>query len=262
MLQGRLILITMLALAAAARADLSGINPAYTASGIVNAATQLPGGFAPNSIATLYGSDLSFTTHALTPAELDRFDLPLSLEGVTVYVNGQPANLFYVSPGQINFLIPYEITTSTATVSVLRNSTAGPKVTIPLAVTSPAFFQWNGNLAVAEHVDGSLVSPDAPAHPGDVIVLFAAGLGRTSSDMSSGYIPRAASSILYLSQLRVLLNGTACPASRILYAGVTPGFAGLYQINLRLPDDTPSDPEIRVSIGEQISPASIQLPVR
>jgi uncharacterized protein (TIGR03437 family) len=179
---------------------------------------------------------------------------------VKVYVNGIVANLFYVSPGQINFLIPYEITTSSAQVQVNRQSVAGPSITIQLAATAPAFFQWSGNLAVAEHADGTLISPLAPARGGEIIVLFAAGLGRTSPDSSSGFVVRSAANILYKSQLQILLNGTPCPASGILYAGVTPGFAGLYQINLRLPEALPADPEIRVSIAAQISPAAIVLP--
>jgi uncharacterized protein (TIGR03437 family) len=248
----------------AIRGDLSGAStaPAYTSGSIVQAADQLLGALAPNGIATIYGTNLAFATHALLPSDLQNGNLPLSLAGVTVYVNGLQANLFYVSAGQINFLIPYEITTSTAQVYVNRQGTTGPAVTIQLATAAPAFFQWSGNLAVAEHADGSLVSPTAPARAGEIIVLFAAGLGRTSPDISSGFIVQNAATILYLSQLQILLNGIPCLPQNILYAGVTPGFAGLYQINLRLPDPLPPNPEIQVAIGPQISPAAIQLPTQ
>lgn len=251
-------------IAQVARADLSGVSgaPSYSAAGIVQAAAQTAGALAPNAIATVYGTNLSFTTHALTSSDLDHGDLPLSLEGVTVYVNGIAANLFYVSPGQINFLVPYEITASTATIYVNRRGTAGPPVKVVIANAAPAFFQWNGNFAVAQHADGTLISAAAPAQGGEVIVLFAAGLGRTSPDLSSGYVVQRAATILYVSQLQVLLNGAVCPAASILYAGVTPGFAGLYQINLKLPDVLSANPEIRVSIGTQISPEAVQLPSR
>lgn len=242
-------------------ADLSGIAgaPLYSAAGIVHAAAQTASALAPNAIATIYGANLSFTTHALSSADLVHGDLPLSLDGVTVYVNGIAANLFFVSPGQINFLVPYEITATTATVYVIRNSTAGPAVKVPIANTAPAFFEWNGNQAVAQHADGALISPGSPAKGGEVIVLFAAGLGRTSPDISSGYVAQRAATILYAPQLRVLLNGVECPPGSVLYAGLTPGFAGLYQINLKLPELLPQNPEIRVAIGTQSSPAAVQL---
>jgi uncharacterized protein (TIGR03437 family) len=246
-----------------ARADADSSNsPNYSAASIVQAADQTTGTLAPNAIATLYGTNLSFTTHALVSSDLQNGDLPLSLAGVTVFVNGITANLFYVSPGQINLLIPYEINVSSATVIVDRQGVTGPAVTIQLAATAPAFFQWSGNLAVAEHANGALITPAAPALPGEVIVLYAAGLGRTSPDLSSGYIVQRAAQILYLSQLQVLLNGTPCPPQDILYAGVTPGFAGLYQINLQLPATLPSNPQIQLSIGTQLSPAAIQLPTQ
>ncbi len=91
------------------------------------------------------------------------------------------------------------------------------------------------------------------------MVLYAAGLGRTVPDLSSGVLPQSAATILYASQLQILLNGTAVPQASIYYAGVTPGFAGLYQINVALPNDVSPDPAIQIVIGSQVSPPSIQL---
>ncbi len=242
-------------------ADLStgSTAPSYSAAGIVHAATQTAETLAPNTIATIYGANLSWTTHAIGPADLNGGTLPTSLDGVTVYVNGIFCGLFYVSPGQINFLIPYDLATNSATVYVVRQGVAGPRVTIPLASTAPGFFEWNGNFAVAEHADGSVISGDDPARPGEIIVLYAAGLGRTIPDVPSGHVVSTATSILYASQLQIFLNDVACPPSSILYAGLTPGYAGLYQINLRLPDVLAPNPSIRIAIGTQISPDSIQL---
>jgi uncharacterized protein (TIGR03437 family) len=247
--------------ATAARADLStgSSAPFYTAAGIVHAATQTPEALAPNTIATIYGTNLAYTTHAVATSDLNGGALPTSLEGVTVYVHGLLSSMLFVSPGQINFLIPYELVLTSADVQVARQGVAGPAVTIKLAVTAPGFFQWNGNFAVAEHADGTIISTQFPAHASEVVVLFAAGLGRTIPDSSSGRVPLTAAPILYGSQLQILINGTPCPAASIYYAGVTPGFAGLYQINLKLPDVLPADPEIRMVIGAQTSPALIQL---
>ena len=240
--------------------------PFFTAAGIVQGATQTTAILAPNTIATIYGTNLSWTTHILTVADLNGGTLPTSLDGVTVYVHNIACNLLYVSPGQINFLIPYELTVTSAEVLVARQGIAGPmganglpSVNIVLATTSPAFFQWNGNFAVAQHANGILITATAPAQAGETIVLYAAGLGRTVPDSSSGAIPKSAATILYASQLQILLNGSPLPEGSVQYAGATPGFAGLYQINVVLPDVLPPDPNIQVAIGTQVSPPAIQL---
>jgi uncharacterized protein (TIGR03437 family) len=244
---------------ARAQVSLSSTDPVYSAAGIVNAASQTAGPLAPNTIATIYGTNLSWTTHAVAAGDLNGGTLPVSLDGVGVYVNGILSSLFYISPGQINFLIPYDIVASSATVYVTRQGVGGLPVTIPMAETAPAFLEWNGNFALATHADGSLISSSAPAQAGEIIVLYAVGLGRTSPDVASGHIVSTATSILYLSEFQILLNGDPCPSSCIYYAGLAPGFAGLYQINLILPDVLPSNPAIQMVMGAQSSPGAILL---
>jgi uncharacterized protein (TIGR03437 family) len=222
----------------------------------------MPGALAPNTIATVYGANLAYSTHAVTTADLEGGSLPTTLDGVSVVLYGFYCGLFYVSPGQINFLVPYGLAVSSAPLQVTRQGVAGLPVTIPMALTAPAFFQWNGNLAIGEHVDGSLITAAAPAQPGEGIVMYAAGLGRTSPDQVPDRVPSAAATTLYAAQTQILLNGVALPASSLLYVGVTPGFAGLYQINLRLPDPLPANPQIQVTIGAQSSPAAILLPTQ
>jgi uncharacterized protein (TIGR03437 family) len=240
--------------------------PFFTQASIVQAATQTVETLAPNTLATIYGSNLSWTTHVLNANDLEQGTLPTSLDGVTVIVHGIICKLLYVSPGQINFLIPYELTAATAQVLVERQGVAGPvgpdnlpSVTINLAATAPGFFEWSGNFIVAEHADGSLITAASPAQASEVVVLFAAGLGRTVPDSASGVPPAAAATILYASQLQIVLNGSVLPQASIYYAGVTPGYAGLYQINVTLPDVLPPDPEIQVVIGTQSSPPGVLL---
>lgn len=256
----RFLLLCVWLLPQAGTAQIAGNTgaPSYSAAGIVQSAGQ-DTTLAPNGIATIYGSNLSFTTRALSAGDVVNGELPLSMDGVTVYVSGQAANLFYVSPGQVNFLVPYQITASTASVYILRRGLAGPVARVLIANTAPSFFLWNGTFAVAQHADGSLISPTSPAKGGEVIVLFAEGMGRTSPDTASGYVAQRATSIFYLPQLQIQLNGSAVPAGNILYAGLTPGFAGLYQINLELPDPAPQNPEIRIVIGQQMSASGVRL---
>ena len=84
--------------------------------------------------------------------------MPVSLDGVGVWVNSIPCSLFYVSPTQINFLVPYQLTAGTVSLVVARDSQAGPTVTIQLNTTSPGLFLWNGNSAVAGHLNGVALS--------------------------------------------------------------------------------------------------------
>lgn len=222
----------------------------------------MPQSLAPNAIATIYGTNLSYDTHAVAAADLQGGTLPTNVDGVEVHVNGIQANLFYVSPTQINFLIPYTITADTVSIVVARDATAGPTVTVPMAVTAPAFFEWNGNFALAVHATGDLITDSSPAVPGEVIILFAEGLGRTQPDIVSGELVQRATPILLISQLQILLNGMPIPAFNVLYAGLAPGFSGLYQINLLLPAWLPANPNVQISIGTELSPDGVELPAQ
>ena len=237
-----------------------GNTPLYTAQSIVNAATQAAGPLAPNTIATIYGTGLSFDTVPVTSSNIVHGAMPTTLDGVGVWVDSNPCGLFFVSPTQINFLMPYLLGAGTHSIIVQRDGVAGPSVSIQVTTTSPGLFLYNG-AALAVHLDGSVISPSAPAAPGEIIVIYANGLGRTSPDTTSGQLANAAFSIYYASQLQVLLNGTPCPAGSVLYAGLTPGFAGLYQINLTLPPDAPPNPYIQVIIGPQASDPTVQIAV-
>jgi uncharacterized protein (TIGR03437 family) len=266
-----------LAMATGARADLSGAGnaPNYSAASIVNAATQLPGPLAPNAIATVYGTNLSWDEYAITAADISNGYLPNNAHQVTVYAGGLATSLFYVSPTQINFLIPYELTAGPVKIFVARDGVKGPDVVVQLNQASPGFFEWNGNLAVAEHADlsvcasdpdaqkaGCLVSSEFPAAPGEVIVLYAAGLGHTAPNTQSGRLVKQAAWIASPSNLQISLNGNPIPQDNILYAGLAPGFAGLYQINLRLPDAFSPNPVIQIVVGSDSSPSTVQLPTR
>ena len=261
-----IVLLTALAiltpLSAICQISGAGTAPFYTTQSIVNGATQTVEALAPNVIATLYGTNLAFDTRAVAATDIVGGMMPTTLDGVAVWVNSIPCALFLISPTQINFLVPYEFTAGTVSVIVARDGQAGPSVSIQLNNTSPGFFIWDGNNAVAVHLTGQAISATAPAVPGEIVVIYAAGLGRTAPDTVAGQLATEAFPIYYASQLQILFNGIPCPPGSVLYAGLTPGFAGLYQINLVLPLNLTANPQIQVAIGAQISPQSIQLAVQ
>lgn len=234
--------------------------PTYTADSIVNSATQTPEALAPNCMATIYGANLAFNTISTVPTAQPGSILPTSLDGVSVLVNGFFASMFFLSPTQINFLVPYDLTAGIVTVEVVRQGASGPSVKIQLNITSPGLFPWNGNVAIAVHLNGTLISATAPAQAGEIVIVFADGLGRVTPDTESGRLARFAAKIVAASQMQILLAGVAVPAQNVLYAGLAPGFAGLYQINLKLPDTLPANPEIRVAFGALISQPRVMLP--
>ena len=239
--------------------------PSYSAANIVNAGNYAAGPFAPNSILSIFGTDLARSEYALTSADISDNTLPTQLNFTQVFVDGFAVPLFYVSETQINFLVPSKQSVGPAEVWVAREGWAGPKVTISIAAAAPALF-INPNLAgyaIASDKDFTrVIAPDTPAKPGEVVVLWATGLGKTTTNPATGAIPPYISEIVNKNQLSVLLDGVAVDPANIWYAGLTPGSAGLYQIDLTLPDNLGADPEIRVAIGAQSTPPGLKLAVQ
>jgi uncharacterized protein (TIGR03437 family) len=233
--------------------------PYYTAQSIVHAATQTVQALAPNTIATIYGTNLAFDTLAATVNPGGT--LPTDMDGVSVNIGGGYANLFFISPTQINFLVPYQLVAGPVTIVVERQAAAGPSVQVQLNATAPGLFVYNG-FVIATHLNGTLCSAASPAVPGEIIVIYTTSLGRVNPDTGSGRMASFAATMVAASQLEVLLAGTACPPGDVLYAGLAPGFAGLYQVNLIVPALTPPNPSIQISVGPQISQAGVLLAVQ
>ncbi len=239
-----------------------GQAPSYTSSGIVNASDYSPGPFAPGSVIALFGTNLSRSVYALQASDIQFPYLPTTLNYTQVIVDNSPVALFYVAPGQVNFMVPATDGVGQMTVQVVREGLAGPVITLPVVNAAPALFVTGNNLALATHGDYSLVTPSAPATAGEIIVLFATGMGKTSPDPGPGEIPTYAAPLVNLSTLQVTLAGQAVDPSLIKYAGLSPGSAGLYQINLEIPSGTPANPAILVSLAGQTSAAGLALPVQ
>ena len=238
--------------------------PEYTAASVVNPIAGVAGMFAPNSFLTIYGSHLSYVTRAMGPDDLRAGMLPTVLigTGVRVLINHIPAYIYYVSPTQVNALVPGSLVAGPATVQLVNDGLAGPQVNIVLDPVAPAVFQLNGNVALAAHLDGTVIRAESPARRGEVVVLYATGLGAATPPAPYGRLPDSAASIARIADFQLWLNGSAVSPDSVLYAGLSPPYAGLFQINLRVPDDAPVDPEIRCGFPEQMSQAGAVLPIR
>lgn len=230
--------------------------PSVSSASLVNAATG-QAGYAPYSICTLYGSDLYLNG---TAAAWGHSDVPTVLGGVTVLFGRVPAGVLYVSQTQINLLVPNSLTPGAYAVKVVRDGLSSAPISVVLDEVAPGLFPLRTGFAVALHVDGTPVTENAPAQPGEVVAFYATGLGRTQPDPSDRAIAISAAPIAHAADFQVLLDGVALDFSRVEYAGIAPYNAGLYQINVRLPNDLPAtNPEVRIRVAGTLSPTGLRL---
>ena len=244
--------------------ELLAQAPSYSAASIVNAASNQVGPLAPNGLATIYGDNLATGTAALTAGDVVDGMLPYTFSSATSYVllGAFRAFVLYISPKQINFLVPSDLKPGHYNLAVMRGTIVGPVVQVEIAATSPGLFQLDAYTIIATHLDYTLVSSTSPASPGEIVVLYGTGFGSTDPQPLPGALATEAAPVDDQTQFQVLVAGLQVPPENVYYVGLTPGFAGLYQINLRLPDDAPDDPEIYVVAGAQRSPGGLVLPVR
>ena len=139
------VLFVLLLLACELGADTIGAReaPAYSGASIVNAADNLVEPLAPNALATIYGKNLAYGIKSLSFDDIRGGVLPTALpgSGVRVLVGGLLANPFYVSPTQINFLLPPNLLPGDTNVQIVIDGWAGPIISVQIAAADPALFQ-------------------------------------------------------------------------------------------------------------------------
>ncbi|MCC6586675.1 MAG: IPT/TIG domain-containing protein [Bryobacterales bacterium] len=249
----------------ALRAEVAPLQaPAYTASSIVNGASALPGPLAPNTIVTVYGTNLCFSTRALAANDIRDGRVPTLLPqtGVRVLIGGVPAPLYFVSPKQINFLVPPDLVPGNVELQVIRDGVAGPEIKLRVESAAPSLFQLDETTPIVVASDGAIVSSQRPARPGDVVILFATGLGPVVPPTTGGEIPKGATPLANSKRFALLWDSQIAPAQNILYVGLAPGFPGLYQINFRLPP-SPAGSRIplRIAYDDLASQDTLSIPV-
>jgi uncharacterized protein (TIGR03437 family) len=199
-------------------------TPAPSQSGVTNAANYSGAVLTPGSLLSIYGSGLADTT-----AKADKLPLPADLAGTQVLINSAIAPLLYVSPLQINAQAPFGLEGAEATVVVRRWGLESAVVRVPIAEAGPGLF------APVAKLDYSLVSPANPLARGGIAVLWGTGFGEVTPKVAAGAAAPVAGAAT-VARAEVTVGGR--PA-RVLYCGLAPGFAGLYQINIEIPADAP-----------------------
>jgi uncharacterized protein (TIGR03437 family) len=234
--------------------------PHYLLESFVNAA-QSTAGMAPGTIASVFGTNLSFETRSVTASDLRNGRLPTRLgsTGVTISVGGLPASLLYISPSQINFVVPTELRPANFEIVISRQNLAGPRIRVPVTEFAPALFEFPPGWAIVSRPDGSLVTKSNPIQPGEWVTLWANGLGPVNPPLQSGEIPADGRPLRIPDLFKILIDDVELEKSQIGYAGTAPGLAAVYQINLRWPSATSKDPVLRIGMLDRTSPATTRV---
>ncbi len=188
----------------------------------------------PGSLASIYGSNFGNTT-AIGELGFLSNALPTSLNSVSVMVNGTPAPLFFISPGQINFQVPWSTTASssgTAAVTVVVNGGPSNPVQVPLQTAAPGLYVTDTS-AIVQNQDYSLNDAAHPAAPGSTIIAYLTGSGPVTPAATDG-TPTPNSPLTTINLARSAKIGTA--DATVSFAGLAPGFVGLVQFNIVVPD--------------------------
>lgn len=225
-------------------------TPVVSSGGIVSASAF--GEFtsvAPGSWVEIYGSNLANDTRGWTEADFNGINAPTSLDGTSVTIGSQKAFVDYISPGQVNALIPSNVSTGTQQVTV--TSPGGTSASVNLSVNpvepgllAPPNFNIGGTqYVVAQFADGTYVLPTGaingltsrPGKPGDTIVLYGIGFGPVMSDIPAGQLVQQANTLA--SDFHLFIGGLEC---QVQYDGLAPTYTGLYQFNIVVPSGIPS----------------------
>lgn len=239
--------------------------PAYTETSIIDYATARPGLLTLNSLGVIHGQNLSFITRMRLQSDLTggRYPNALPEANVSVKVRGTPAPVEFASPNLIIFVVPTQAAPGAADVQVVRQGVAGPKVAVELRAEMPLIYPAEEGFLMARHAaSGDWIETSSPARPGEEVLLYAGGLGRLVPPLREMQPPLARLSIEKALSLRVALNGIELDRQDIPYAGALPGYAGVFEVRVRLPLAVDENPEVRLSL-DGVGPAqTLRLPLR
>jgi adhesin/invasin len=227
------------------------VNPALPAlnlDGIVNAASFAPA-LAPGSLFTIFASNLSAASVASAGAPW-----ATSWNGISVKINGIPAPLAYVSPTQINAQVPFETAPGSAQLTIESSGTTAGPTPMTIQSAAPGIFMQTGGRAAALNQDGSLNLPANPAPAGSFISVYITGQGQLDPPVASGAAAPLSQLSNTVAQTTATIGGVPAAVS---FSGLAPGWIGLGQVNLQVPNLPAGDQPVVVTIGGVTSNAAV-----
>ncbi|HMD50869.1 MAG TPA: IPT/TIG domain-containing protein, partial [Bryobacteraceae bacterium] len=222
--------------------------PFAFAGGVVNNGTFANGEpVAQGDIAAVFGDQFTYDA----PQGASGLPLLNKLDNIQVLVNGVAAPIFFTSSGQINFEVPIDAATGNGgggTVQVVRNGQAGNMIYVDINARAPRFILFGGfgPYAVMTTPGGTLTGiPSHPAKVGDTLVIYAVGLGPTSPSVANGAASPPSPNLAEVPGTTQVCFGVETPFEQAPcgtagFTGLTPGYVGLYQINVNVPSGVKS----------------------
>jgi uncharacterized protein (TIGR03437 family) len=204
--------------------------------GILNAASYSPitAGVSPGELITIFGSNLSSSTATAN------IPFPTSLAGVQVMINDRPAPVYAVSPGQLSAIVPYATSGTYAKIQVINNGKTSNPVTMYNRSCSPAVFTLSAGgdgYGAVLHANYQVANAANPAKLGEVVLIYATGLGAVNPTVTDGSPGPTSPLSTVNGKVGVFFGSTT---GLVLYQGLAPGLAGLYQLNVQIPSDAPT----------------------
>ncbi len=235
--------------------------PAFSAAGVVNAASGVAGGVSPGEVIAIYGANLGPASLALAAFDSNSV-LATQAGGTQVFFDGKAAPLLYSVSGQVAAIAPYALAGQSITqLQLSYNGVRSPVVAVNVVDAAPAVFALPGSTqAVALNQDLSLNNESNPAAPGSIVVLYGTGEGATNP---AGVDGKRTGSTPAAPVLPVAVTVGGFPA-QILYAAAAPSqVAGVFQLNIRVPVEAASGAmPVVVIVGARVSSGNVTISIR
>jgi uncharacterized protein (TIGR03437 family) len=228
-------------------------RPQFTAGSVINAFGGQTGAVAPGEIVSIFGSRLGPAAGVAGAFDPATERLPTRLGGVSVRFNLTAAPIYFARADQLNVQVPYELAGLSETTLTVNFDGGAASARLPVVAVRPGLYPRVFNQ------DGSVNSPENPAAPGSVVVLFGTGQGVTDPPSPTGAFPRDGFPVP-AAPAAVRIGGRE---AELLFRGQAPGTAGVIQLNVRIPDGA-SGAALPVvwSVGEAGSQAGVTVAVR
>ena len=223
--------------------------PTISAGGVVNAASFTPK-LAPGALISIFGTDLATGTYSAGAVPL-----PTELNGTSVKIGGKDAPLVFVSAGQINAQVPYEaLEGANVPVVVKVNGVSSPMGNVSVIPAAPGVFQFGNKRAVVQNDDYTVNDVGNGAAAGSYIVAYMTGCGQLDNPVATGQAAGSEPLSRPKGSASAAINNQPV---EIAYAGLTPGFIGLMQMNLKIPSLAPGSYPLVVTINGEKSNAAM-----